>query len=36
MKDSFFGDLHTQGKEAIKFFTESKVIIQRWFEKEGA
>ena len=31
MKDSFFGDLHTQGKEAIKFFTESKVIIQRWF-----
>ena len=31
MKDSFFGDLHTQGKEAIKFFTESKVVIQRWF-----
>ena len=31
MKDSFFGDLHTQGKEAIQFFTESKVIIQRWF-----
>lgn len=31
MKDSFFGDLHTQGKEAVQFFTESKVIIQRWF-----
>jgi len=31
MKDSFFGDLHTQGKEAIQFFTESKVVIQRWF-----
>jgi malonate-semialdehyde dehydrogenase (acetylating)/methylmalonate-semialdehyde dehydrogenase len=31
MKDSFFGVLHTQGKEAIRFFTESKVIIQRWF-----
>lgn len=31
MKDSFFGDLHTQGKEAIRFFTESKVVIQRWF-----
>jgi malonate-semialdehyde dehydrogenase (acetylating) / methylmalonate-semialdehyde dehydrogenase len=30
-KDSFFGTLHTQGKEAIRFFTESKVIIQRWF-----
>jgi malonate-semialdehyde dehydrogenase (acetylating)/methylmalonate-semialdehyde dehydrogenase len=31
MKDSFFGTLHTQGKEAIRFFTESKVVIQRWF-----
>jgi malonate-semialdehyde dehydrogenase (acetylating)/methylmalonate-semialdehyde dehydrogenase len=31
MKDSFFGVLHTQGREAIRFFTESKVIIQRWF-----
>ena len=31
MKDSFFGVLHTQGREAIRFFTESKVVIQRWF-----
>ena len=31
MKDSFFGTLHTQGKEAVRFFTESKVVIQRWF-----
>ena len=31
MKDSFFGVLHTQGRDAIRFFTESKVIIQRWF-----
>lgn len=31
MKDSFFGDLHGQGVEAIRFFTESKVVIQRWF-----
>jgi malonate-semialdehyde dehydrogenase (acetylating)/methylmalonate-semialdehyde dehydrogenase len=31
MKDSFFGILHTQGQEAVRFFTESKVIIQRWF-----
>ena len=30
MKDSFFGILHTQGREAVRFFTESKVIIQRW------
>ena len=31
MKDSFFGDLHGQGQEAIRFFTESKVVIERWF-----
>jgi malonate-semialdehyde dehydrogenase (acetylating)/methylmalonate-semialdehyde dehydrogenase len=31
MKDSFFGVLHTQGREAVRFFTESKVVIQRWF-----
>jgi malonate-semialdehyde dehydrogenase (acetylating)/methylmalonate-semialdehyde dehydrogenase len=30
MKDSFYGILHTQGEEAIRFFTESKVVIQRW------
>jgi malonate-semialdehyde dehydrogenase (acetylating)/methylmalonate-semialdehyde dehydrogenase len=31
MKDSFFGVLHGQGKEVVRFFTESKVLIQRWF-----
>lgn len=30
MKDSFFGVLHGQGQESIRFFTESKVVIQRW------
>ena len=30
MKDSFLGILHTQGREAVRFFTESKVVIQRW------
>jgi malonate-semialdehyde dehydrogenase (acetylating) / methylmalonate-semialdehyde dehydrogenase len=30
MKDSFFGVLHGQGKDVIRFFTESKVVIQRW------
>ncbi len=29
-KDSFFGILHGQGKDVIRFFTESKVVIQRW------
>ncbi|MCE5254900.1 MAG: CoA-acylating methylmalonate-semialdehyde dehydrogenase [Actinomycetia bacterium] len=31
LKDSFFGVLHTQGKDAIRFFTDTKVVIQRWF-----
>ena len=31
MKDSFFGVLHGQGRDAIRFFTESKTVIQRWF-----
>jgi len=30
-KDSFFGDLHGQGFDAINFFTERKVVITRWF-----
>ena len=29
-KDSFFGDLHGQGKHAIEFFTQTKVVIERW------
>ena len=29
-KDSFFGSLHGQGRESVHFFTESKVVIQRW------
>ncbi|RLC76611.1 MAG: methylmalonate-semialdehyde dehydrogenase (CoA acylating) [Chloroflexi bacterium] len=31
MKESFFGDLHGQGRDAINFFTERKVVIERWF-----
>ncbi len=31
MKDSFFGDLHGQGRDAIDFFTDRKVVISRWF-----
>lgn len=30
-KDSFFGDLHGQGRDAINFFTEKKIVISRWF-----
>jgi len=28
---SFFGDLHIQGKEAVQFYTQQKVITTRWF-----
>jgi malonate-semialdehyde dehydrogenase (acetylating)/methylmalonate-semialdehyde dehydrogenase len=31
MKDSFLGDLHGQGQDAVNFFTENKVVITRWF-----
>lgn len=31
MKDSFFGVLHGQ-KESIDFFTDRKVVIERWFD----
>jgi malonate-semialdehyde dehydrogenase (acetylating)/methylmalonate-semialdehyde dehydrogenase len=30
-KNSFFGDLHAHGKDAIGFYTEQKVIMSRWF-----
>jgi malonate-semialdehyde dehydrogenase (acetylating)/methylmalonate-semialdehyde dehydrogenase len=29
--DSFYGDLHIQGKEAVQFYTQQKVITSRWF-----
>jgi malonate-semialdehyde dehydrogenase (acetylating)/methylmalonate-semialdehyde dehydrogenase len=29
-KDSFFGDLHGQGMDAIDFFTQKKVVVERW------
>jgi malonate-semialdehyde dehydrogenase (acetylating)/methylmalonate-semialdehyde dehydrogenase len=29
-KDSFFGDLHGQGWDAIEFFTQKKIVIERW------
>jgi len=29
-KDSFFGALHGQGRDAVEFYTEKKVVIERW------
>ena len=31
MKESFYGDLHGQARDAINFFTEEKIIVERWF-----
>jgi len=29
-KQSFYGDLHANGEDAAKFYTESKVVVSRW------
>lgn len=29
-KESFFGDLHGQGMDAVEFFTQKKVVVERW------
>ena len=29
-KDSFFGDMHGQGMDAVEFFTQKKVVVERW------
>jgi malonate-semialdehyde dehydrogenase (acetylating) / methylmalonate-semialdehyde dehydrogenase len=29
-RESFFGDLHGQGRDAIEFFTQQKVVVERW------
>ena len=29
-KDSFFGTLHGQGRHAVEFFTQTKVVVERW------
>ncbi|WP_346292562.1 CoA-acylating methylmalonate-semialdehyde dehydrogenase [Sphaerothrix gracilis] len=29
-KDSFFGDLHGQSDHAVEFFTQTKVVVERW------
>ena len=28
---SFYGDLHIQGREAVQFYTQQKVVTARWF-----
>lgn len=33
-KNSFFGDLHTLGKDGVRFYTETKAVTTRWFDEE--
>ena len=29
-KGSFFGVLHAQGRDAVEFYTDKKVVVERW------
>ena len=31
-KRSFFGDQHAYGKQAVRFYTETKTVTSRWFD----
>jgi malonate-semialdehyde dehydrogenase (acetylating)/methylmalonate-semialdehyde dehydrogenase len=33
-KNSFYGDLHAYGKQAVRFYTETKTVTARWFEND--
>ncbi len=32
-KESFFGDLHGQSRHAVEFYTQTKVVIERWHDE---
>src|SRR5690606_3914412 len=33
-KGSFYGDQHAYGKQAVRFYTETKTVTSRWFSAE--
>lgn len=33
-RDSFYGDQHAYGKQAVRFYTETKTVTSRWFETD--
>jgi malonate-semialdehyde dehydrogenase (acetylating)/methylmalonate-semialdehyde dehydrogenase len=35
-KDSFLGDLHAHGPDAVEFFTRKKTITSRWFSEQSS
>jgi malonate-semialdehyde dehydrogenase (acetylating) / methylmalonate-semialdehyde dehydrogenase len=34
-KDSFFGIMHAQGHDSIEFYTEKKIVIERWAQEHS-
>ena len=32
-KQSFYGDLHAYGNQAVRFYTETKTVTERWFDE---
>lgn len=32
-KDSFFGTLHGQSRDAVAFYTQTKVVVERWLKE---
>jgi malonate-semialdehyde dehydrogenase (acetylating)/methylmalonate-semialdehyde dehydrogenase len=34
-KDSFFGIMHGQGRDSVEFFTEKKVVVERWAKEHS-
>ncbi len=33
-RKSFYGDQHAYGKQAVRFYTETKTVTERWFEDD--
>lgn len=33
-RGSFYGDLHAYGKQAVRFYTETKTVTARWFDDD--
>lgn len=33
-RGSFFGDQHAYGKQAVRFYTETKTVTSRWFDED--
>src|SRR5580692_3703368 len=34
-KDSFFGILHGQGRDSVEFYTDKKVVVERWAKEHS-